>query len=296
MSMVLMIACEASTSEPLRSVDSALLTGIAAQSIDSHGQFVLPNGGGASAGEISREVATALGVAVWHSAQASLNLYESDRGAPIHVDALVACQRAFYVESAYANVPADAPTVLRKALGPEWLVGLCYGGVEEVVVSVSAYATDAGLTPDGANLSAAGQANFLIMGVPVGAEIPMSPEAIANVTARSAGRRIAVVPRLIMRPRPAAAQIAIWQIGLESAATVVGSDSHIPRARQFIFAGPLNGWLAPAFADQRPDVEESSTAEPFQYKDPSTGTVLTYTATRKVEVRPQLELVTFTTP
>lgn len=230
--------------------------------------------------------------AVWRSALLSVPLYNNDRGAPIHATQLSPCPRAFYVEGAYSDIPSDAPLWLQKSLGPQWLVGLCYGGVEEVVVSISAYATDARLAADRIHLSAGGEGNFLIMGVPVGTEVPIAPERIADLTAERFGKRVAEVPRLIMRPRPAAAQIAIWQIGLEAPVQMRGGTSHMSRARQTLFAGPLDGWQTPAFAAARNDTSDASATEVISFTSlKMNGGRRDYAATRRPDMPATLELV-----
>lgn len=275
---------------PSTTVDAATLAGVAAQSLDASGHFLLPRHGADPAGEISVDQARRIAAAFARTAFLSAAMLEADRGAPIHWGALAPCPRAYYVESAYSGVPADAPQVLRKQAGSQWLVGLCSGATEEVVVGISALATDVTLSSDSAEFVSVGKGNFMVMGVPVGVEIPTSPEVIANLTAAASHRRVALVPQLVMRALPAAAMIAVWRVGLESDVTVRGDQSHVSRPRRSIFAGPLNGWRYPAFADFVPPADTLPILEPVRYYD------RTVILTRKANAPSTLELITFASP
>lgn len=283
--------CEhANFAGPSTTVDTTTLAGVAAQSLDASGHFILPQHGADSTGEISVDQARRIAAAFTRTLYSVTGLMEADRGAPIHWGALTPCPRAYYVEGAYSGIPADAPLVMKKQAGSQWLVGMCYGSTEELVVSISAFATDVKLSADGVDIVAAGEGNFLPMGVPVGVEVPTPPEVIANLTAAVSHRRVALVPRLVMRALPAAAMIAVWRVGLESEVTVRGDQSLASRARRSIFAGPLNGWRYPAFADFVPPVDTLPILEPVRYFD------RTVTLTRKASAPSTLELITFASP
>jgi hypothetical protein len=288
-------ACsESLPTEPVLAVDLANLTGVAAQSVGANGQFVLPIHGANAAAEITGDNARKLATAFVADAGSDFtDALQKDRGAPIHFAGLRPCARAYYVESAYVDVPATVPDLMHKELGPQWLVGLCYGDVEEVSVAVSAYATDAVLDADGVSLVDGGDGNFLVMGVPVGAEIPMAPEGVANLAAQSSKRRVALVPRLIMRPRPEAAMLAIWQVTLEASVTVLGTDTHTLRSEASLFAGPANGWLSPAFIDARPGAPENSLPDSIEYLMDN-GKFATLVIARSPGLPVNFEVVTFT--
>ena len=278
-------------------IDRSLLTGEAAQSLNADGQFILPQHGALQTAEILGEDAKNLAAALWRASALVVPTLEHDRGGTIHTKDLQPCVRAYYVESAYSAVPADAPDVIQKALGPQWLVGLCYDNVEEVVVSVSAFATDAKLTADGRQLAQAGTSNFLSMGVPLGTEIPTPPEGLANASAKTASRRVSLVPLLTMRPRPASAITAVWQVTFETPAQVVGRDSHVTRQKQTVFAGALDGWNKIAYADALAGAPDDKGREDFVYSNGTAGSVpRTYTATRRADVPNVMELITFGAP
>jgi hypothetical protein len=268
------------------------VTGEAARSVDSNGQFVLPQGESGTLPEISADRAKSLAEAMWHDAAPFIqNSIETDRGAPIHSRDLKPCPRAYYVASAYLGVVADLRPVVQKALGPKWLVGMCHGGVEEVVVSVSSFATDAQTDTGRVQLRQPGTANFFTMGVPVGVEIPTPPEQIANLVAEATDRRVTLVPRLIMRPRPTAAVVAVWQVALDAPVTVSGRTSGRSSAHQVIFAGHLDGWSHPALATSlfgAPD----DLSDDLNYKDPTKGEQVRIKAIRRGDVPRTMELIT----
>ena len=274
---------------------AASVTGEAARSLDADGLFRLPSEGEGEGPEITREKAKELAAAMWHDAAPFItHIAENDRGAPVHASSLRPCPRAYYAASAYVGVPASAPPVVRKALGPYWLVGMCYGSVQEVVIAVSAYATDARVGSGRIKLEDPGIANFLSMGVPAGAEIPTQPEVIANLVASAAKRPVAVVPRLIMRPRPHGPLVAVWQIAFESPVPVTGRASGKSRSKQTLFAGHLNGWTEPAFADAKVDAVENQRADDaLEYRLQRSVTPTRYMVMRREGVPRVLELISF---
>jgi hypothetical protein len=269
------------------------LTADAARSLDENGQFILARGGHGAEPEITGERAKELAAAMWHDALPFVrDVVERDRGGPIHGTELRPCPRAYYVASAYTNVPPQAPLVLRKTLGPQWLVGLCYGDIQEVVISVSAYATDAETAPGRVRLKESGTANFSTMGVPLGVAIPTPPERIANLVAEKTKRRVAVVPMLTMRPRPFGAAVAVWQVGLEAPVEVKGRATSRSRPIQAVFAGHLDGWKSPALADARTEDKDDDGHEQIEFRHPRTGSVTHYNVTRRSGLPNVLELIT----
>jgi hypothetical protein len=289
-----LLGCDESILIPKRppGVAAGNLTGAAARSVDAEGLFILPDGGDGGEVEITRQRAKELAAAMWHDAAPFIaRIAETDRGGPVHSD-LQPCPRAFYVASAYVGVPENSPAVIRKALGPYWLVGLCYNGVEEVVVGVSAFATDARVGSGRIRLEAPGIGNFVSMGVPIGIEIPIPPEQIANLAAGGAKRRVASVPRLMMRPRPYGPIVAVWQIALESPIVITGRTSGLSRSKQTFFAGYLNGWTKPTFAAERPDGEGNQVSQETQgYQLRRSETPTEFSVTRRDGLPRVMELI-----
>ena len=244
----LVLAIASGCTEPLSTSGGSrlrsVLTGNAAAMLDASGQFVLPTGA-TSEGEISGDRAKVLAMAMWRDAAPFIrNTLERDRGGAIHVDLLEPCPRAYYVASAYSHVPANLTPLERKSLGPQWLVGLCYGETQEVVVGVSAFATDVDVAAESPYLRRSGVNNFFPMGVPVGSRIPFPPEEIAEIAAGAASRRIAKVPQLISRPRPWAPVVAVWRVEFESPFSVRANRGNHQTTE--LLVGPLNGWSRPA--------------------------------------------------
>jgi hypothetical protein len=266
-------------------IDPALLTPEAAQGVNGNGLFVLR---GERSGEISVDQARTLATAFWRDVGPYISgTIEHDRGGIVHTQ-LVPCARSYYVESAYTNVPVEVPINLQKELGAQWLVGMCVGTTEEVVIAVSAMATDASVS--GGRITV-GQANFFCMGVPVGAEIPAAPENIAAVSANSSAKRVSAVPGLTMRAFPASPTTAVWQVAIEAPAVAIGAVSRSSRPLQTFVAGALNGWGSIAFAAPNPNApNDQSEVIPFQL---ITGATISFTVTRRVDVPKSLELISF---
>lgn len=265
----------------------------AAASLDRNGNFVLPQHGDSATAEISGTQAKALAFAYWRDAAEWLEDGVSrDRGALVHAHDLQPCARAYYATSAYAVLEADAPLLIRKTLGPQWLVGLCYQGTEEVIFGVSAYATDAKLGSGRVHLIDPGVGNFTIMGVPLGAEIPMPPERVAQFVAQKTSERLADAPLLVMRPFPKGSVTALWKIDLESPVSVTSTVGNQHRKTQTLFAGALNGWVTPGMAADFGNSEVSQNAEvqEFYWAKPQRHTQ--YNVTLKRGIARNLGLVT----
>jgi len=201
---------------------------------------------------------------------------EADRGAPIDAGALRVCPRVYYASSAYRSVSENTPTALKKLVGSQWLVGLCAGAVQEVVIAVSASATDATLDEEG-RITDFGKGNFLPMGVPVGVEVPMLPEAAAIFVADQTNSRIKAVPRLEMRAYPFSAIAAVWSVDLESPVEALGRESGAVRRVQTVATGHLNGWGKPLLVAGLPAASQIDEVV-LSYPDSTRGT---YVLTRR---------------
>lgn len=245
--------------------------------------------GGGTPGEIDAEQAKQLAMAMWRDGYGLMrHIIERDRGTPIHAEELVVCERAYYVESAYTATPQIDDLAILKSIAPRWLVGLCYGEVQEVVVSVSAFATDAELTANGRRLSRAGEGNFHTLGVPLGSVIPPAPENAVIAVAEATNRRISVVPRLVMRPRPFSAMVAVWHLDLETPVVIRGQESRRSQSVKHIVFGHLNGWHMPVMAHV---LDGSGSTEFRSYTKVRTGQKRDVVLQRKAEVARRLELI-----
>lgn len=255
------------TGPNLSGVQRSSVTGEAASAIGSDGLFIMTHR--TSRGEINEADAVRLAAAFWHdNARFLLSVVERDRGSTI-ADELRPCPRAFYARSAYDAVPANAPAAFRKVVGSHWIVGMCEGSAQQVAIAVSVAATDAVVGSGEVRLHHPGNANFFVMGVPVGAQIPMTPESIADFTAKRTSMRLSMVPELVMRPYPNSPLVALWQVTLEAAVRVKGVSTKSSRDREVLFAGPANGWIAPALADARADIPEDETLDATEFLNSS---------------------------
>jgi hypothetical protein len=209
---------------------------------------------------------------------------QADRGAPIDAGALRVCPRAYYASSAYRSVSESTPTALKKLVGSQWLVGRCAGAVQEVVIAVSASATDAPLDEDG-RIADFGKGNLLPMGVPVGVEVRMLPESAAIFVADQTNSRIKAVPRLEVRAYPFSAIAAVWSVDLESPVEALGRESGAVRRVQTVATGHLNGWGKPLLVAGLPAASQIDEVV-LNYPDNTRGT---YVMNRRATATQALE-------
>lgn len=255
--MVLLAGCGDSTGTRSigEGVHRASLTGNAALSLDQAGRLLLAN---QAPGEIGEAQAKQLAMAWWHDARPFvIQQLEADRGGSI-AETLQPCARAYYAHTAYATLPPAVPLVLRKVVGSQWLVGLCSGETEQVVIAVSAQATDTKPGNGRRKLDDAGAGNFVPMGVPVGVEIPVSPERVADAVYQQTGRRVAAVPQLVQQPFPQGPLVALWEVSLEAPVTLKGKSSGEVTLHKSLLAGAGNGWQTPALIIGRDDASSAS--------------------------------------
>ena len=223
-------------------ISSEYLTASVQSSVLPDGTFILRHSVlSADIPEIDETQARSIASAfVQEFARFLLPVLEKDRGGAISLSQLRLCGRVFYAAGAYEALSLTAPAVIRKATGPQWIVPFCAGGTPEVAVHVSAYATDAILSKDLNSLTSVGQANFSVQGVPVGKEIPASPEDIAKAVFSLTGRHVAAVPELVMRPVPEGAALAVWSVSLDGPARVRSATRSW--ATDTVFVGYFSDW------------------------------------------------------
>ncbi len=293
---VFVVACESPLPHEADQATELQLavTGVAAESIDPQGRFVLSEATN-NQSEISAQLARELAVAYWHDARTHLrSAVSNDRGAEVAVERLKPCGRVFLVASAYHSYPDDLPVVIRKAVGSHWLVPMCAGNTQEVVISVSTLASDAETGSGTLRLMKAGAGNFFVMGVPVGAHIPQAPEQVAVRSYDTSNERVIRVPELIMRPFPHAPTTAVWHVEVESPVELRGTRSSSTRRRSTFFAGALAGWQETAFAAADAlEQSNSETAEVQVIRGPGADDVRSYTLNRRADVPALLEIVSF---
>ena len=259
------------------------------------GEFVMPEAS-FQAGEIDAAQAKALANAYWHvRPDAFRGAVDVDRGAAVHFATLRPCGQAYYAASAYRSVPGHPDAIIQKLLGAYWLVPMCENMTEEVLISVSARASDAEVV--NGQMVRSGSGNFQVIGVPEGVTIPAPPELIAEFVANVTGRRIAAVPELVMRPFPKGAAVAVWRVVLDAPATVVGRTSGKASEVTALVAGHLNGWRSYALASGLNSSAANASSEEVQEFDdidpntPGQSRRLSFTVTRRANVDRDLELI-----
>lgn len=254
------------------SVAKSLVTGAAAAALDDQGRFVLSRPESGPYVEISGPRALELASAFLNQyGHIGVGVYEDDRGAKINLKELRPCPRVVYALSAYEAAPPVASLFMRKMLGSHWLVSFCgRSGMPEVMIAVSAHNTD--VTVENGRLVEPGQmgANFRSMGVPVGVQLPPSPETAVLLAATSTGKRVSEVPVYTMPLRPKAPWLGVWTLGLEAPARVRGVSSDISRTTASLAVGFANSWN-PAVLDADPRVAGTRVAT-FDEMDRTTTT------------------------
>lgn len=271
--------------------------GDALQNLDDAGRFRF-DGSQVASDEITEARAKEIAAAYWEDAQRFvLSTAVADRGGMIHATALTPCDRAFYARAAYDDVSSMAPAVVQKVAGSHWLVGLCYQDIEEVVVAVSAQATDVVLsratTRQPARLLDPGSSNFFSMGVPVGARIPVEPEVAARAAATASGRHVRAVPQLLMRERPHSPLLAVWRIELDAPVPAAANGGKALEPVSTVFVGPMNGWQRPAIAAARAgNNAQVRTADEITVESRRAGRSVT-ALSRRADAPPQMELIAF---
>ncbi len=210
-------------------IGSRYLSGAAAQALNERGQFNLPTPvpEGQYAELTSGQAEVIANAFVGGYASFRLADYEQLHGADFNLASTTRCGRIFYAKSAYGPLPSDVPINYRKALGPQWMVTYCDGGVPVLSVAVAAFDTDVRVDQSGSIWTPPGiTAAITSEGIPLRlGGTPISPEAAALFAAQSTGKRVSAVPELVLRTPASAGQSALWQVTLESPARVSGVRS-----------------------------------------------------------------------
>jgi hypothetical protein len=200
-----------------------LLVGEARAMLQENGQLKLPAPSPGATPSISRERAEAI-AALWPGQFGVFILptLEQAHGAPIDLTRLKVCRRTLYVDTPYdpskiSGVPDVVLGVVRRAYGPWWMVHLCgVKGVPQVIVSVSAYATEITIEGNKVGLPAFGGDWMRVDAMPLAApdEFPLGPERAIRLGAARTGSRVAGVPTLVVR-RHFSPSLALWRVPLE---------------------------------------------------------------------------------
>lgn len=192
----------------------------------------------ALAGEIGSEQATALAWA-WVADYAAFNrsLFEREHGARVDVATLTPCGAPTYTATPYVDVP-NAPAYVRNVMGPYWLVAFCApNGVVQVSIGVAARTENTVANGHVAYHGVYGN-DFRVMGVPLGAVVPVSAERAAALAFVLTGRRVSGVPELVRQEWQIFPQNARWRVPLEAPVGGTGLSSH----RELIVAEVFIGY------------------------------------------------------
>ena len=202
-----------------------LLVGEARGMLREGGELVLPTPRQGTIPIISRERAESI-AALWPGQFGAFILptLEQAHGSSIDLNRLAVCRLTLYVDTPYdpskiAGVPDIVLGILRRAYGPWWMVQLCgANGLPQVIVSVSAYATDIIIEDKRMKLPAFGGEWMRVDAMPRAApdEFPLGPVRAIRLGAARTGIRVAGVPTLVAR-RHSSPSLALWRIPLEEA-------------------------------------------------------------------------------
>jgi hypothetical protein len=143
---------------------------------------------------------------------------EQGHGKPVSISQLTAADRVYFAETPDAALPATAAGPFRKAYGPYYLVTLVDAAAVPVVsVAVSAYSTDLVVHEDGSIRFPLQHGNeFMWHAIPLGREIPLSPETAVRLVYERTGARASKVPVLVKpRTRTWSPHYARWRIDLD---------------------------------------------------------------------------------
>jgi len=280
------------TAPPISSVDLSYVTGEAAEAVNSLGHFQFPMPAAGAYPQISESEAVTLASAdLGFYGKVAVGLYEKDRGGPIKLDRLKPCPRAFLAATGYEPVQPQISEFTRKVVGSYWVVSFCDGSVPQVSIAVSVHATQAGLLSKSGvvDLTKASGADFNPMGVPIGVQIPLSPEEAVTIAAKATGKRISSIPELIIPPWPASPHLARWRLALEAPVRVRGSKSRVSRSTTELFVGVFDSWRSVLLeADPSSSAERSETF----FDAGSAGASTTFTLMRRTGVPRVVEPIT----
>lgn len=234
---------------------AGLVTGNAAAALDGGGRFRWVPAEDDGIAVVGRDFAGTLAVGMvktWILNSEVLPGGESFRetaewhhGSPIDWERVeVGPRPAYLASSAHHNPGEHLDPVLRRAMGPYWLVPLYVGAVQVAVIEVSALADNLFLDgngfvrkrdgPRGGELRIAGVAR----GAPVG--VPLSPEEAVLIVATRTGRRVSEIPELRLPGGPVVGAFSRWRVKLEAPVRVRRVADGVERITDVVYAGTYN--------------------------------------------------------
>lgn len=236
------------------------VAGSAEQRLGSDGLFTYPEATAPSSAEIiseqrARELTASF---VLSFGPATKPFWDRERGRAIDLARLRADTRVFFVHTPYELFPEGYHPAFRRAFGPFYLFTLGSGREPEVLMAVSAYATDVRIDLDG-KLDRPRQSGmeFVTHGVPVGTSPDgegslLAPEAAVVRVGRATGARVIEVPELVMMNIPYGPLNAAWKLSLDREVRVRTTAGSEARTVSTLYLAPVMGRLLIPAAVQPP--------------------------------------------
>lgn len=144
----------------------------------------------------------------------------------------------------YEELPLEIPEAIRRAYGPYFVIPYFTGDRQVLAVSVSARATHLRLE-DGKIVWPAETGNeFRLSAVPADGSVllPPSPEGVVEWVFRQTGSRIGAVPKLVQPNKTISPELSFWEVKLDVATPVRGSESSATRETAVLYVD-YNGGL-----------------------------------------------------
>ena len=251
---VLFTACDGQIAvppQPLPQDIRRFVTGDAALALNDAGHFTLPDSVTRPSGQVDEEHAISAAIRYVRTyGRWFVGSWSRERGATVDLARLAPCGHAFYATSPYRALPANVSESRKRYFGPHWIVPICNGPSTEVVVSLSARATEL-QNSDFVPTSNEGLVSF---GVPadIASRAPFTPETAVALAYQITGKRVSGVPVLIQAAAPDAPATSSWVVQLESPVSVRGVESAVRRDRGRLYIGFLHSFFAIGALDVDP--------------------------------------------
>lgn len=210
-------------------------------------------------------------------------------GAPVVAKSLAPCGSVQFVSSPYEPITVAVSQTTRKLYGPRLWVTMCSPtSVPQLLVAVSALATDVQLSSNGGLIAAPDhQVTFVATPLPAGWTVPLSAEEAAIATARISGRRVASVPIARAVEGVEGAVVAAWSSLSEKEVQVMSAVGGATRSERELTIAKGMG-LSPAIqlADSSVLLDPQTSGDDLQYSGTGVRTVpIQLTRTPSARVR-----------
>lgn len=226
-------------------VEASFVSGAAAAALGADGLLRIPTPPPGPYSQIDANRAVVLAQAYLTTfGQLANYTWKSDRQGVIDAGRLHTCARVVLAQSAYEPLPATVSVFTRKQFGAFWLVPACdIGTTPVVIIAVSIHDTDVTINASGyLSQPPPSGANFLSMGIPVGVELPTTPEAAVKLTAQTTGRRVDKIPQFVREGGYKAPWLGVWTMGLDAPLNVLDAETDGVESLTDAFAGFFDSW------------------------------------------------------